>query len=165
MLGKLHVDPGAASDKVSFLCPPCVRTSQAYREGCPLDKKFNGRDIQKPGEFMQRICLIGLKEPGQITSKPQAAYTAFYFSHLSRTLACAVAIFIALLGTASAQSPAWQETATGWSGNSTSVSTSSNMSAVTSQLYLAAVSTKPNVSVTSVTGLGLTWTVVGAQCG
>jgi len=46
-----------------------------------------------------------------------------------------------------------------------SVSTSANLTAVANHLYLAAVSTRPNVAVGSVSGLGLTWTLVAAQCG
>jgi len=65
---------------------------------------------------MLRIRLIGLKESGQITSKPQASYTAGYRLYLWRIFTCAAAILIGLLGTVSAQSPTWQETATGWSG-------------------------------------------------
>jgi acid phosphatase len=46
-----------------------------------------------------------------------------------------------------------------------SVSTAANVVADTSQLYLAAISTtKPNVGVLSVSGLGLDWHVVKAQC-
>lgn len=43
--------------------------------------------------------------------------------------------------------------------------TSPSLSAGSSgDLYLAVVAPKPNVAVTSVTGLGLTWTLVRAQC-
>lgn len=41
---------------------------------------------------------------------------------------------------------------------------SATITGVNNQLYLAAISTKPNQSVTSVTGLGLTWNLVQAQC-
>lgn len=50
----------------------------------------------------------------------------------------------------------------------TAVSTSTSLTAATNHLYLAAVSTKKNVGNTetavSVTGLGLTWTMVKSQC-
>ena len=72
---------------------------------------------------MQRICLNGLKS-GQIACKPQAVNMAVYRPQLWRAFACVIAILIGLSGTALAQSPTWQETATGWSGNSVSVSTS-----------------------------------------
>ncbi|MFQ5947901.1 MAG: hypothetical protein ACE5KX_03460 [Acidimicrobiia bacterium] len=47
----------------------------------------------------------------------------------------------------------------------TSVTTSASLTAVADHLYLAAISTKPDPVVNSVTGLDLTWTLVKAQCG
>ncbi len=41
---------------------------------------------------------------------------------------------------------------------------SASITGVNNQLYLAAISTKPDKSVTSVAGLGLTWNLVQAQC-
>jgi hypothetical protein len=58
----------------------------------------------------------------------------------------------------------FQETKTGGSTASTSVTTSASLTAASGDLYLAAIGTKPNVSVSSVSGLGLTWTLVKAQC-
>ncbi len=57
-----------------------------------------------------------------------------------------------------------QETKTGGSTGSTTVATSASLTAVSGQLYLAAISTKPIVPVTAVTGLGLSWTLVKSQC-
>jgi len=57
-----------------------------------------------------------------------------------------------------------EETRTGGSTSSATVSTSSSLTAVGGNLYLAAISTKNRVSVNSVSGLGLTWTLVKAQC-
>ncbi len=57
-----------------------------------------------------------------------------------------------------------EETRTGGSSSSTTVKTSTALTAVGGQLYLAAISTRPKVSVTSVSGLGLSWTLVKAQC-
>jgi len=59
---------------------------------------------------------------------------------------------------------AHEETQTGGSSNSTIVKTSASLTALSGQLYLAAISTRPKVSVLSVSGLGLTWTLVKAQC-
>jgi hypothetical protein len=56
------------------------------------------------------------------------------------------------------------ESRTGTSISSNSVTTASAVSAAANQFYLAAVSYKPNAVVTAVSGLGLTWTRVGAQC-
>jgi len=47
----------------------------------------------------------------------------------------------------------------------TAVTTSTSITGITNQLYLASVSVNPNIDVTSVTGLGLTWTQVDQQCG
>jgi len=53
----------------------------------------------------------------------------------------------------------------GGSSNSTSVTTASSVPVQSGNLVLAAVATKAYVNVTAVTGLGLTWTRVRAQCG
>ncbi|MGH7452257.1 MAG: InlB B-repeat-containing protein, partial [bacterium] len=69
--------------------------------------------------------------------------------------------------------PAWslpsgsvvhEETKTGGSSNSTTVTTSASVTAVNGNLYLVAISTQPKVSVLSVSGLGLNWTFVRAKC-
>jgi hypothetical protein len=57
-----------------------------------------------------------------------------------------------------------EEVRTGSSTSSSSVTTSVALSGVAGNLYLAAISYKPNMVVTAVSGLGLTWTRVGAQC-
>ena len=58
----------------------------------------------------------------------------------------------------------FEEVQTGGSSNSNEVA-SETITAVRNNLYLAAVSTKQFVDVDSVTGLGLTWTLVASQCG
>jgi hypothetical protein len=58
----------------------------------------------------------------------------------------------------------YHETQTGSSLASNSVTTTTNLTAVSGHLYLAAISFKANVSVNSVSGLGLIWTRVKAQC-
>jgi hypothetical protein len=57
-----------------------------------------------------------------------------------------------------------EETQTGGSSSSTTVTTSANLTGVSGDLYLAAISTQPKRSVVSVTGLGLNWTLVKEQC-
>ncbi len=57
-----------------------------------------------------------------------------------------------------------EETRTGGSSSSTTVKAATPLTAVAGQLYLAAISTRPKVNVTSISGLGLTWTLVKAQC-
>jgi len=59
---------------------------------------------------------------------------------------------------------AHQETVTGSSSSSTTVSTSGSLTAMSGQLYLAAISMDAKVAVSSVTGLGLNWTLVKTQC-
>jgi hypothetical protein len=58
----------------------------------------------------------------------------------------------------------YEETRTGGAVSSDVVSTETELTAASGNLYLAAVSTKPHVEVTSVSGLGLIWTPVAAQC-
>jgi hypothetical protein len=57
-----------------------------------------------------------------------------------------------------------EETKTGGSSNASFVTTAANLTAAGNRLYLAAIATKPKVSVSSVSGLGLDWIRVRAQC-
>ena len=59
---------------------------------------------------------------------------------------------------------AHQQTVTGTSSSSITVKTSSSLTAMSGQLYLAAISMDAKVAVSSVSGLGLNWTPVKAQC-
>ncbi|MGH7492779.1 MAG: InlB B-repeat-containing protein [bacterium] len=59
---------------------------------------------------------------------------------------------------------AHQETKTGGSSDNTAVTTSASLTAQTGHLYLAAISTRPKMGAQSVTGLGLTWTLVKTKC-
>ena len=59
---------------------------------------------------------------------------------------------------------AFEKFHSGGSSGSGTVSTSTNVTAIEGHLYLASVSTKPFTSITSVTGMGLNWTLVDAQC-
>ena len=58
----------------------------------------------------------------------------------------------------------YEETQTGGSANSTTVTTSSTLTGVNGDLYLAAISMQPRANVLAVSGLGLTWTLVTTQC-
>jgi uncharacterized repeat protein (TIGR02543 family) len=57
-----------------------------------------------------------------------------------------------------------EETQTGGSVNSSIAATSASLTAAGGHLYLAAIASKPNRTVRSVSGLGLNWTLVQAQC-
>ena len=59
---------------------------------------------------------------------------------------------------------AYEGVQTGESSASNIVATSTPLTGVTDDLYLAAISTKQFVGVDSVTGLGLSWTRVDSQC-
>ncbi|MGH7495273.1 MAG: Calx-beta domain-containing protein [bacterium] len=59
---------------------------------------------------------------------------------------------------------AHEETKTGGTSNSTMVMTSASVTAVSGHLYLVAISTRPTVTVNGVSGLGLSWSRVKAQC-
>jgi len=56
-----------------------------------------------------------------------------------------------------------KETKTG-AASSITVTTSASLTGVNGDFYLAAIAAKPNIAVSSVAGLGLTWTRVKAQC-
>jgi hypothetical protein len=58
----------------------------------------------------------------------------------------------------------YQETVTGGLSSFTTVATFDTLTAVSGDLYLAAIATRSEHPVSSVTGLGLTWTFVAAQC-
>jgi hypothetical protein len=57
-----------------------------------------------------------------------------------------------------------EETKTGGASNSNQVTTAASLSGVRNRLYLAAIATKPKVSVSGVFGLGLEWIPVRSQC-
>jgi PKD repeat protein len=58
----------------------------------------------------------------------------------------------------------FEETQSGVSSDADNVTTSASVTGVNRNLYLAAISTKKNVTVSDVSGLGLNWTLVRAQC-
>lgn len=58
-----------------------------------------------------------------------------------------------------------EETVTGSAHDSGSIATSASLTAVAGDLYLAAFSTRGNIAVSTVSGLGLHWTLLGARCG
>ena len=60
---------------------------------------------------------------------------------------------------------AHRETRIGGTSNSTTVTTLGSLTGVNGNLYLAAISMRPKVSVLAVSGLGLNWTLVKAKCG
>jgi prepilin-type N-terminal cleavage/methylation domain-containing protein len=60
--------------------------------------------------------------------------------------------------------PAYVDTVTGIASSGTAVTTSGSVTASANTLYLAAVSSRGNINVNSVTGLGLTWTQIVTQC-
>jgi outer membrane protein assembly factor BamB len=64
-----------------------------------------------------------------------------------------------------ASSVSHQEMQSGTSKNILTVTTSAAITGVTNHLYLAAISSRPNQTVSTVSGLGLTWNLVKAQCG
>ncbi len=64
-----------------------------------------------------------------------------------------------------AAEPSLEEIATGGSSESALVATATPLAVAEGALYLAAISTKPHTQVTGVSGLGLVWSPVGAQCG
>jgi hypothetical protein len=61
--------------------------------------------------------------------------------------------------------PVREQTITGTSTSSSSVSTGAPLGGGSDQLYLAAVAFKSNTTVTGVSGLGLAWSPVRQQCG
>ena len=57
------------------------------------------------------------------------------------------------------------EVRVGFGDATASVTTTQSLDAVTGDLYVAAISTKPAGSVANVQGLGLTWQLLAVQCG
>jgi hypothetical protein len=60
--------------------------------------------------------------------------------------------------------PTFVEATEGGSADSSTVTTATALTGTTGHLYLAAVSTKPYRQVSTLSGLGLTWTRVATQC-
>jgi len=58
----------------------------------------------------------------------------------------------------------YEETVSGAAASAVQVTTSAAIAGVSGNLYLAAIAFKPNATVTAVSGLGLTWTRLAAQC-
>src|SRR5687767_10805656 len=76
-----------------------------------------------------------------------------------------LACVLALPAPATAAGIVYEGTNSGGSTSSATVSTASAVPAAAGQLYLAAVAIKSgSIAVRSVTGLGLTWTLLRAQC-
>jgi hypothetical protein len=58
----------------------------------------------------------------------------------------------------------FEEVQTGTASGASSVATSASLAAAPDQLYLAAISSKPHVDTTAVSGLGLAWSELADQC-
>ncbi|MCK6622862.1 MAG: T9SS type A sorting domain-containing protein [Calditrichaceae bacterium] len=58
----------------------------------------------------------------------------------------------------------YEQTVSGGAANAAQVTTSTAIAGVSGDLYLAAISTRPRASVSAVSGLGLSWTRLAAQC-
>src|SRR3990170_3088302 len=58
----------------------------------------------------------------------------------------------------------FEENRTGIASSSSTLSTATSLTAAPGHLYLAAISTRPRVSVSSLAGLGLSWTRLATQC-
>jgi uncharacterized repeat protein (TIGR02543 family) len=85
------------------------------------------------------------------------------------TMFLSVLILAVILGSMSVPPNAfgqivYEESRTGGSSGSTTVTTSTNLTGANGHLYLAAISSRPRKLVKSVTGLGLTWTKVKSIC-
>ncbi len=65
---------------------------------------------------------------------------------------------------AGGSTPVHQQTVTGSAGATTTVA-SATITGAAGHLYLAAISTRPRITVNALSGLGLTWTPVASQCG
>jgi uncharacterized repeat protein (TIGR02543 family) len=117
----------------------------------------------------------GVYDSGTVVTLTAAAASGFQFSEWSGDLSSSAnpttitmnanKSVIANFTTAGGSGTVvYEETKIGGSSSSTTVATSASLTSVGGHLYLAAISTKPRVTVTAVSGLGLTWTLVKAQC-
>ena len=77
-------------------------------------------------------------------------------------------VSVSLTGTGSNAPPpgvSLEQIDTGGAASTSAVSTLTTVTSVDGHAYLAAISYKKNTTVTSVTGMGLSWTEIGSQCG
>ncbi|MDZ7343173.1 MAG: DNRLRE domain-containing protein [candidate division KSB1 bacterium] len=120
----------------------------------------------------------GIYNAGTVVTLTANAASGFQFGNWSGALSGSVnpatitmndnksvtATFIANSTSGSGGTVTHQETKTGGASGAATVTTSASLSGKSGQLYLAAIATKPKVSVSRVSGLGLNWTLVKAQC-
>jgi VCBS repeat-containing protein len=110
---------------------------------------------------------LSLAANGSFTYTPNSGFTGtdgFTYRASDGALQSAVTQVTVSVGGTVSGTVAFQEVQTGGSAAVTTVATTAPLAAAAGDLYLAAIASKGYAPVTGVTGLGLTWTRVRAQC-
>ena len=111
-----------------------------------------------------------LRSDGSFTYSPSAGFSGSdQFTYRARDASLQsveTTVALSVSGSGSGSGPVtFRDVQTGGSIALATVSTTGTVSGVAGDLFLACIGTKPSRSVTGVSGLGLSWSLVRAQCG
>jgi hypothetical protein len=137
---------GTVNDDGQLLATPTVRWSQVSGPGTVTFANASAVDTTAAFSMVGTYILRLTANDGEATVSDETTITV-------------------LDGNGSSGSVTHQETQTGGASNTTTVTTAASLTGVSGDLYLVAIATKPYVAVSTVSGLGLSWTLVQAQCG
>ncbi len=146
-----------ARDGVLNIAAPGVLANDSDADGNPLTVA----QIASPTNGS-----LSLAADGSFTYAPNAGYSGSdsFTYRASDGTAQSAETTVSLSVTVATGAVTFVESQTGGAAASTTVSTTAPLGGTAGDLYLAAVASKSLRSVTTVTGLGLTWTHVRAQC-
>jgi VCBS repeat-containing protein len=132
------------------------------------DSDIDGDALSAVLETPASNGVASLAADGSFTYSPDSGFSGSdffsYTAHDAESQSQVVQVSVNV-GGAPSTNVAFEEVQNGSSIAAASVSTASALGGAPGDLYVAAVSYKPNRVVTAVTGLGLNWTRVRAQCG
>ncbi len=133
-----------------------------------------GNDTDVDGDALSAVLVdstasgtLSLGSSGAFTYTPNSGFTgtdSFTYKANDGTSQSAVVTVDITVAAAPTGTVTFVEAQSGGSAGIATVATAAPIGGVPGQLYLAAIASKSLRSVTSVTGLGLTWTRVRAQC-
>ena len=133
-------------------------------------------DTDVDGDALSAVLVSGVAH-GSLTLNPNGSFSytpaagfsggdAFgYRASDGSAQSASATVTLTVSGSGTAAPVVFQEIQSGGSTGTATVTTSAALAAVTGHLYVAAIAAKSSPTVTGVSGLGLAWTRVRAQCG